>query len=92
MVKFVVDLKKRLIGAGGELQVDAEKILLERGSAQSDLWGANYYLDNPEESHLEYTSMINIRPRDGNGKIKIESAEIQEKVKDLALYFFEGRT
>ena len=28
---------------GGELHADAEALLLEQGSQQKDLWGANYY-------------------------------------------------
>ncbi|HYS05477.1 MAG TPA: DUF5674 family protein [Candidatus Dormibacteraeota bacterium] len=28
---------------GGELHADAEQLLLEQGSAQADLWGANCF-------------------------------------------------
>jgi hypothetical protein len=43
MVKYVVDVRRRIAAIGGELHADAEQILLERGSHQGDLWEANYY-------------------------------------------------
>ncbi|MFH0972839.1 MAG: DUF5674 family protein, partial [Patescibacteria group bacterium] len=41
MVKFVVDIEKKIVALGGELHVDAEQILLESGSKQQNLWGGN---------------------------------------------------
>lgn len=41
MVKYVVDVERGVIAIGGELHADAQAMLLERGSRQSDLWGAN---------------------------------------------------
>lgn len=43
MVKAVVDVKKGIMAAGGELHADDEAFLLERGSVQEDLWGINLY-------------------------------------------------
>ena len=43
MVKIVVDVRRRVAAVGGELHADAEQVLLEHGSAQADLWEANYY-------------------------------------------------
>jgi hypothetical protein len=43
MVKFVVDVRRGVAAVGGELHADAEAVLLEAGSEQQDLWGANYY-------------------------------------------------
>src|SRR5258708_22866806 len=88
MVKFVVDLDRRIICAGGGLHSDEEEILLQNGSRQGGLWGANFYLDRPKESRLVYSSMVNIRPGDGNRKQDIESPEIRKQVKELADLFF----
>ncbi len=41
MVKFVADVRRGRIAIGGELHADAEQILLDAGSRQEDLWGAN---------------------------------------------------
>ena len=89
MVKFVVDLERRIVCAGGGLHSDEEAMLLENGSRQSDLWGANFYIDRPNDKRLVYTSMINIRPSDGNRKQEIESNEIRQRVSELTAYFFE---
>jgi hypothetical protein len=50
MVKFVVDVRRRVAAVGGELHADAEQVLLTQGSSQADLWGANYYPALPGES------------------------------------------
>ncbi len=91
MVKFVVDLKRKIICAGGGLHSDEEQMLLEDGSAQTDVWGANYYLDNPPEDRWEYASMINVRPADGNSKQIITSHELRAEVRKLGEHFFEGK-
>jgi hypothetical protein len=88
MVKFVVDLDLEVICVGGGFHSDEEAILLEKGSKQSNLWGANFYPDRPEGKKLVYTSMINVRSRDGNTKQEIQSPEIREQVAGLAKKYF----
>ena len=44
MVTFVVDIKLKKMGVGGELHSDAEEMLINEGSNQEDIWGANLYL------------------------------------------------
>jgi hypothetical protein len=85
MVKFVVDIERGVIGVGGELQADAEALLLEAGSRQVDIWGGNYYPDRGEEHCLEYTSLINIRPSQGNSSMEIESEDLRARVRSMVL-------
>jgi hypothetical protein len=92
MIKFVIDLDRKIICAGGGLHADAEAILLEDGSSQTDLWVANYYPDLDGGDRFIYRSMINIRPNDGNTQQQIQSDKIRQQVRELALHFFEGRT
>lgn len=66
MVKAVVDVRRRVMAVGGELHADEEAALLEEGSRQDDLWGINLYLDEPVDDWIEYDSMINVRPSQGN--------------------------
>lgn len=82
-VKGVVDLERQTIAFGGDMHADEEKVLLEDGSNQKNLWGFNIYPAKPREQMLEYTSLINIRPRQGNRKMEIESGEIRNKVNDI---------
>lgn len=84
MVKFVADVERSVIAIGGELHSDAEAVLLENGSRQQDLWGANYYPGRGPDDCLEYTALINIRPSRGNRSMEIEDPVTRERVRDLA--------
>jgi len=83
MVKYVVDVERRVAAVGGELHADAEQVLLEDGSRQNDLWGANYYPGRGAEECIEYTSLINIRPSQGYRSMVVEDAEIRDLVREL---------
>lgn len=83
MVKYVVDVERGVIGLGGEMHADAEQLLLEDGSRQADLWGANYYPGRGREDCIEYTSLINIRPAAGNRSMEIQDPAVRERVRAL---------
>lgn len=83
MIKFVVDVERRIAAVGGELHADAEQILLENGSRQNDLWGANYYPGRGADDCIEYTSLINIRPSQGNPSMVVQDADIRALVREL---------
>lgn len=83
MVKYTVDIKQRRIAIGGELHADGEQLLLENGSEQKDIWGANYYPSKGEIGCIEYTSLINIRPAQGNNSMEIVSEGLREKIKEI---------
>ena len=83
MVKYVADIAQGVLAVGGELHADAEAVLLEAGSRQTDLWGANYYPGLGASDCIEYTSLINIRPSQGNRSMVIESDEIRSRVEAL---------
>ncbi len=84
MIKYVADIELGIIAAGGELQADAEKLLLEHGSSQENLWGANLYPFKDADERHEYTSFINIRPSQENYSMEIEGELIRNSVKQLA--------
>ncbi len=83
MVKFVVDLERRVVAVGGELHADAEALLLDRGSAQPALWGGNYRPGLGEGECIEFTSLINIRPSQGNRSMVVEDAGLRARIQDL---------
>ena len=83
MVKFVVDVERSVVAIGGELHADAEALLLEDGSRQQDLWGANYYPGREPHDCIEYTSLINIRPAQGNRSMELEDQGLRERIQDL---------
>ncbi|MGH7338038.1 MAG: DUF5674 family protein [Myxococcota bacterium] len=81
MVKYVVDLERGVIAVGGELHADAEGVLLDDGSRQADLWGANYYPGRGEDGCIEYTSLINIRPAAGNRSMEIADPQVRARLR-----------
>jgi hypothetical protein len=85
MVKVVVDVRRGCAAVGGELHADAEQLLLEDGSEQADLWGANYYPGRGAEGCVEFTAMINIRPAQGNASMEIQDPDIRRLVREVVL-------
>lgn len=83
MVKYVVDVKARFVAVGGELHPDAEQLLLDRGSAQADLWGANYYPGRGRDRCIEFTALINIRPSQGNRGMEIADENVRAAVREI---------
>lgn len=83
MVKAVVDVARRLMAIGGELHADGEALLLEEGSRQADLWGINLYPDRPADERVEFDSMINIRPSQGNRSRSVEDPAIRQLIADI---------
>jgi hypothetical protein len=80
MIKIVVDIRRRILSGGGEMHSDCESVLLNEGSEQDDLWGANWY---PAEERIAFESLINIRPRMGNRNILIHDSEIRKQVESI---------
>jgi hypothetical protein len=80
MVKAVVDVDRRILAIDGELHADLEALLLEKGSSLKNLWGVNLYPEMPGDEFVEFNSMINVRPSQGNRTLGIKSEETRRKV------------
>ncbi|MCK4538124.1 MAG: hypothetical protein KAV42_04940 [Candidatus Krumholzibacteria bacterium] len=83
MVKAVVDVRLGLVAIDAEMHSDLEALLLENGSAQSDLWGINFYPSLEGDDFLEFDSMINMRPSQGNMSRGVEDGEIRRMIVEL---------
>ena len=83
MVKYVVDVERGVIAIGGEMHSDAEQVLLESGSRQADLWGANYYPGRGREGCTEFTSFINIRPSAGNRGMEVQDQSLRARIQEI---------
>ena len=79
-IKFVVNIKQEILAAGGKLHSDGEKLLLGQGSRQEDLWGGGLDLETDE---IDFDSMINLRPGQGNPSREVLSAEIRKKIEEI---------
>jgi hypothetical protein len=83
LVKAVIDVKKEIMAVDAELHADQEALLLEKGSRQEDLWGINIYSDMPENERIEFDSMINLRPSQGNRTRGVDAPEIRQKIIEI---------
>jgi|SRR6266545_8203145 len=80
MVKAVVDVRLGIMAIGGELHSDEEALLLEEGSEQRDLWGINLYPAETAEQWIEFDSMINVRPSQGNRSRSVEDLAVRDRI------------
>jgi hypothetical protein len=80
LVKVVVDVEKKIMAIGGDLHSDEEALLIENGSKQQNLWGINLYPDIKDESWIEFDSIINLRPSQGNRTRGVDNPKIREEI------------
>ena len=84
LIKATVDVRKKSLALGGDLHADEEQLLLENGSAQKDLWGVNLYpakFGTPD--FVEFDSMINIRPSQGNKSRGVEDDGVRQQIREV---------
>jgi hypothetical protein len=79
-IKLVVDVERNILAGGGEYHADCEEVLLEDGSRQEDIWGADWY---PESRKVEFGALINIRPQQGNRGMEIENPRLRERIETI---------
>lgn len=85
MVKAVVDVERGIVAVDGELPADEEELLLTDGSAQISLWGINIYPDAGNEDWIEFDSMINLRPSQGNRSRDVEDSQLRQRIVEIVL-------
>ena len=83
LVKAVVDMEKELLAVDAELHADLEALLLENGSKQKSLWGINFYPEMAGCDFVEFDSMINMRPSQGNRSRGVDNPEIRKKIMEI---------
>ena len=83
MVKAVVDVSRGVMAIGAELHSDEEADLLTDGSRQTDLWGINLYPADEGESSIEFDSMINVRPGQGNRSRSVDDDATRQALRPI---------
>lgn len=84
LVKAVIDIERRIVVVDAGLHADEEQYLLENGSRQEDLWGINLYPEYfGDEDFVEFDSMINIRPAQGNRSRGVEDASVKQAIREI---------
>jgi len=87
MIKGVVDVERGILAIGGEYHMDANAILIENGSRQQNVWGFNWYFDRTGDERIEYVSLINIRPAQGNRPMEVQNASLRDAMKIIILKY-----
>lgn len=87
MVKGVVDIERGILAIGGEYHIDANMVLIENGSGQQNAWGFNWYFDRTGDERIEYVSLINIRPAQGNRGMEVQDASLRDTMKTIILKY-----
>jgi hypothetical protein len=90
LVKAVVDVRKRVMAVDADLHSDEEALLLQSGSSQPDLWGINLYPEMPSSDWIEFDSMINIRPSQGNRSRGVDDSGTRARVVEVVTSLVEG--
>ena len=86
-VKLAVDIRRGVLAGGGVMHADCESALLEDGSQQEDVWGADW---TPAGQQVTFESLINIRPRQDNRSLDIQDSGIRSRVAKITLDFLGG--
>jgi hypothetical protein len=81
-IKLAVDIDRRILAGGGAMHADCESVLLDDGSQQESIWGADW---DPSAQQVTFESLINIRPRQSNPSMEILDSSIQEKVAEITV-------
>jgi len=86
-IKLAVDIDRGILAGGGAMHADCEGVLLEDGSRQEFIWGADW---DPNAQQVTFESLINIRPRQNNPSMEILDLEIRNKVTEIVLRLLGG--
>ena len=77
-IKLAVDVERGILAGGGEAHFECETALLKVGSRQQDIWGAGLNLTTRQ---IEYDSIINIRPSQGNRCLRLTQS-VSDEIQD----------
>jgi len=79
-IKLAVDIRRGILAGGAVMHADCEAVLLQDGSRQENVWGADW---DPGAQELTFEALINIRPRQDNPSMDILAANTRETVEQI---------
>lgn len=86
-IKTVIDVEGKICSAGADRYFESEKILLDEGSRQSDIWGGGIDI---ETKSIDCNSFINVRSADKNTSNEIQDPKLRKRFEDITEYFFKN--
>jgi len=81
-IKLAIDVRRGILPGGAAMHADCEAVLLEDGSQQEDIWGADW---DPGAQQLTFEALINIRPRQANPSMDIQAADTREAMERIVM-------
>jgi hypothetical protein len=85
-IKLAVDIERGVLAGGGALHADGEATLINDGSRQESIWGADWI---PETQEVRFEALINTRPRQNNRSMTILDPVIRQQVERIARFILE---
>lgn len=85
-INLAVDIERGILAGGGMLHADGEAVLIDDGSLQENIWGADWI---PETQEVRFEALINIRPRQNNRSMTILDPSIRQRVERIVRYMLE---
>ena len=85
-IKLAIDIDRGLLAGGGALHADCEAALLDDGSSQEAIWGADWV---PRTKQVHFHALINLRPRQDNLSMEILDQGIRAKVEEIVRRLLE---
>jgi len=79
-IKVVIDVRRKILSAGGKMHVDGERLLLEDGSKQADVWGGGLDIETGE---IDFDSVINLRPGQNNPSREVLDQNIRKQMEAI---------
>jgi len=79
-IKVAVDTQSGILAAGGALHADCEAVLIDYGSRQENIWGANWI---PSDDKVTFEALLNIAPRRKNPSMEIQSPSVRAEVEKI---------
>ncbi|MDP3185316.1 MAG: DUF5674 family protein [Anaerolineales bacterium] len=86
-VKLAVDVERGILAGGGAMHADCEFVLLEDGSQQEFIWGADW---NPATQEVTFEALINIRPRQNNRSLELQDPTLRAQVEKITRNLLGG--
>lgn len=84
LVKADIDISQGIMIVDMGMHADGEAYLLQNGSKQGDIWGINLHpADFGTKDFIEFDSMINIRPSQGNASKDILDLNVKKQIVSL---------
>ncbi|MBI3914170.1 MAG: hypothetical protein HY327_08310 [Chloroflexi bacterium] len=86
-IKLAIDVERGIVAGGSEMHYQCEQVLLDAGSRQEDIWGADWL---PDEKTVKFEALINIRPRQNNRSMVIQDAALRSRIEKIVRAVFGG--